>query len=262
MTCINCNQEVTGSFCAACGQRAIVKRITFKEGWYDFWARIYGFDGMFPRTLRDLTIRPGVAARRFIDGNRVMYYGPVGYFFLMITVFLLLLSMMSMDFVEFMKGMQKMMPVKPQGTEMERLIQRFVADNLKLFAFIAIPLQAIASRYIFFRKSEFNFTEHLILPLFTMGHLYWLSMISAVYYKISGQLFNGWIQIAISVAYLAFAYTSFITYQPKWKSFLKGIGVYVVGQFFFFVLMTIVVVGIILFMAVVDPDSLQMFRPK
>jgi len=60
--------------------------------YHDFQARIYGLDGMFPRTLRDVTLRPGQASRTFIQGNRVKYYGPVGYFFLMITVLLLLMN--------------------------------------------------------------------------------------------------------------------------------------------------------------------------
>jgi Protein of unknown function (DUF3667) len=93
--CINCHAETTGKFCSNCGQRMTVKRITFREGWNDFWARIYGFDGMFPNTLRDLTVRPGKASQLVIDGNRVKYYGPVGYFFLMITLLCLVGSLLD-----------------------------------------------------------------------------------------------------------------------------------------------------------------------
>lgn len=103
--CINCQQEVSDNYCSHCGQRTHVKRISLREGWNDFWARVYGFDGMFPNTLRDLTLRPGVAARIFISGNRVKYYGPVGYFFLMITVFLLLLDLLNIELADFLKEM-------------------------------------------------------------------------------------------------------------------------------------------------------------
>src|SRR5688572_4844803 len=100
MQCINCSTESDGKYCPTCGQRMTVKRISFREGFYDFGARIYGFDSQFPRTLRDLTIRPGVAAKRFIEGNRAMYYGPVGYYFLMITVMFLVASILGIDFTE------------------------------------------------------------------------------------------------------------------------------------------------------------------
>ena len=67
-------------------------------------ARIYGFDGMFPPTLRDITIRPCVASRKYIEGNRVAYYGPVGYFFLMVTLIYIVASLFNIDLVEFMKS--------------------------------------------------------------------------------------------------------------------------------------------------------------
>src|SRR5258705_13671611 len=103
MTGLNCGGEVTSNYCPNCGQRSGVKRITLREGWHDFLARVYGFDGMFPRTLRDLTLRPGFAAKEFIRGNRMKYYGPVGYFFLMITLFLLVIGFTGTELKDFMQ---------------------------------------------------------------------------------------------------------------------------------------------------------------
>ena len=52
MNCINCNQEVSGNFCSQCGQRVHVKRITFKEGWFDFWdGRVQLFRSQLDHTL-------------------------------------------------------------------------------------------------------------------------------------------------------------------------------------------------------------------
>jgi hypothetical protein len=124
-----------------------------------------------------------------------------------------------------------------------------------------VPFQAIASRYIFFRKSGFNFAENMVLPLFTLGHLYWLSMVSAVTFSITGNLINSTAQLVITFIYLAFAYTSFITYQPRWKSFLKGIGVYLVGQILFMFMFVLVLLSYIVYLAVANPDALNMFKP-
>jgi hypothetical protein len=63
-TCINCNANVETPYCPACGQPNPPKKISIKNVWNDFVSRTYGFDGMFPRTIRDLTIRPGAAANR------------------------------------------------------------------------------------------------------------------------------------------------------------------------------------------------------
>jgi hypothetical protein len=144
MMCVNCGNEVTDNFCSHCGQRTSVKRITLREGWNDFWSRVYGFDGMLPRTLRDLTLRPGVVAQKYIDCNRVLYYGPVGYFFLMLTLYLLMIGMIGVDIKEMLAQNQQMLaPVEPgQGQQkFSQLVLEWVSNNMKLM----LPLHIIFS---------------------------------------------------------------------------------------------------------------------
>jgi hypothetical protein len=257
MQCINCNQETAGNFCSNCGQRTEVKRITFKEGWSDFWARIYGFDGMFPRTLRDLTIRPGLAARRFIEGNRAMYYGPVGYFFLMITLMLLLYDMMGISFVEIMKatGQSMSQPSTQAQAVFTQKIFQSISDNLKIFFFAFIPFQAFAARYIFFRKAGFNFIEHMVLPFYVMGHDLWINIILGVIYAINGQYY-AW-SAFLAFFYFGFAYATMMTYQSRVKAFFKGIGVWAVGYVSLVLAMILVMVAIILVMRFLNPDALK-----
>jgi hypothetical protein len=259
MTCINCNQEVTENFCPNCSQRTTVKRITFKEGWYDFWARIYGFDGMFPRTLRDLTIRPGVAAKRFIEGNRVLYYGPVGYFFLMITVMLLLYDMMGISFVDIMKATGESMP-QPTAQSQSQIVfsQKMfqaISDNLKIFFFAFIPFQAFAARYIFFRKAGFNFVEHSVLPFYIMGHDLWINIVFGVVYAINGEFYT-WSAL-ITFFYFGYAYSTFMTHQSRVKAFFKGIGVWLVGYLLLILILMLVSVAIVLVVGKTNPEALK-----
>ncbi|MFM8912432.1 MAG: DUF3667 domain-containing protein [Flammeovirgaceae bacterium] len=263
-TCINCGQPITNKFCSNCGQRAGVKRITFREGWNDFWARIYGFDGMFPRTLKYLTIRPGQAAKIFLAGNRARYYGPVGYFFLMITLFLLALSLLGIDVVEFMKSIGD--TTRPTGSikvgsPQEKLMtdtMRVVTENLKLVSLIYIPFQAFASRFIFFRHSGYNFVEHCVLPLYLQGHVYWLSILSAVIFKILGTFDFNFVVLLISLVYVPFGYMNFFSNQPKVKAFFKGLGIYISAQLLFSLLVIIIVV-ILLF---TNSEFYETLRPS
>jgi hypothetical protein len=261
-TCINCGQTVTESFCGKCGQRARVKRITFREGWNDFWARIYGFDGMFPRTLRDLTVRPGEVARTYMSGNRARYYGPVGYFFLMITLFLLSMSLLNINPEDFIKSVRNYgFAPQVKGKGQEEFVQnvfQFVTDNLKMISFIMIPAQALAARYIFFTKSGFNFLEHTVLPFFIQGHLYWLSIISVLVLKISGSFIFNAVTSLVSFIYFPFAYTTLFNNRPRIKTFFKGIGVMIFGQ-----LLLATIALIIFFIAIkLNPDLYEMIRPK
>ena len=262
--CINCDQDATDQFCSHCGQRVGVKRITFREGWYDFWARIYGFDGMFPRTLRDLTIRPGVAARTFIAGNRAKYYGPVGYFFLMITLLYLVSSILDVPLIELMKSANKatnFVGTPKAGSGQEKfgeVIMQYISDNLKLVSFLFIPLQAFCSRFIFFRKSGENYFEHTVLPFYIQGNIYWLSILSVILYSIFGFFLPGKISVVVSICYFGYAYADFFGYQSKVKAFLKGIGVYFFSQLLLLTLFSI----ILLILLKTNPAIYEMLKPS
>ncbi|MBI3220775.1 MAG: DUF3667 domain-containing protein [Bacteroidetes bacterium] len=261
--CLNCQQEVFDQYCSHCGQRTQVKRITFREGWNDFWARIYGFDGMFPNTLRDLTIRPGFAAHSFISGNRVKYYGPVGYFFLMITLFILVLSMLDMDVAYFMShaGRAGLQTPPKAGSGQEKVMQQtfqLVSDNLKIISFLYIPFQAFASRYIFFRKQNLNFIEHMVLPFYLQGHIYWISIATACFLKISDSMIISYPLLLISFIYIPFGYMNMFSHQSKVVSFLKGIGVYVTGQLIFGIMVAIIVVVLM----IINPEIFELLKPS
>ncbi len=262
MTCINCGADVTGKYCSNCSQRLSVKRLTFKEGWYDFWARIYGFDGMFPRTFKDLTLRPGNAALDFISGNRVRYYGPVGYFFFLITCYRLLLSMLGIDHAEYMKEMQAGLPFEQKETKVSQETRNVVAEYFKLIAFIYIPFQAFAARYIFFRKQNLNFLEHAVLPLYVLGHFYWIQMIEVIFYRITGSGFGVLVQFVAIGLYIGYAYTSFIRNQSKIKVFFKGLGVYFLGYFLVMIVAIVIGMAIALTMLYFDPSAIDSIRPS
>lgn len=266
MTCINCQQEVTGTYCSNCGQRSTVKRISLREGWNDFWSRVYGFDGMFPRTLRDLTLRPGVAARKFIDGNRVQYYGPVGYFFLMVTLFLIVASIIGVDIREFYSISQSTLAPKPKPgsgqEEFNKMVMDFVADNTRILAFAMIPFNALASRYFLFRKSGLNYLEHTVMPFYLTGHIYWLNIASLVVYKLTSSFALHFIIGPITFFYFAYAYTTFINYQAKWKSFIKGLLVYAIGMFLFIIVISIISIAIVILLAYLNPEAFEMLRPS
>lgn len=261
--CVNCRAEVTGTFCSNCGQRATVKRLTFKEGLNDFVARIYGFDGMFPRTLRDLTIRPGKATLKFIERNRVSYYGPVGYFFLTITLMYLVASLLGIDMLDFMKNSAEASMQQPPkaGTGQQKFLEdlmKLISENMKLVSFAIVPIQAFYSRYLFFRKSNLNFIEHTVLPFYTLGHIYWLSILSLLSYSIFGKFLPAWVQLIVSFGYFGFAYADLFTYQNKFKAFLKGLGIYIIAQ------ITFTIIGIIVGIIVVllNPELIEMIRPS
>lgn len=256
-TCKNCGASISGNFCSACGQRTSVKRINWRDGWNDFWSRVYGFDGMFPRTLRDLTIRPGQATREYINGNRVKYYGPVGYFFLMITVFLLILSLINLSFKDFMMSMQATSQQTEGQQKVAQMFSSWISENMRIFSFAIIPFISL-SAMLFFRKSKLNFLEHAVLPLYLNGHIYWFSTISAIVFKISGIYSLNWVGSILTFVLFGMGYMQLMNYQSPVKAFIKGVFTYFLGFLLFLLLFTIL--GIVYVLS--DPEMLELMRPK
>lgn len=261
MQCVNCSSEVTSAFCPHCGQRSGVARITLKDSLRDFWAQVAGFDGLFFRTLRDLTLRPGVVARSHINGVRVKYFGPIGYFFFMITLLLLWLSLLQLDFIELIESRQDAMQVGDPNSVVMTRVTRWVSDNIKWVLFLAVPFQALVARFVFFRRSGMNFAEHTVPLFYTAGHLFWLTMATFAYHKVMNDLPAIAVSI-LSILYFGYVYSTLITHQSRWKAFSKGIGVYVGGQLLFALALVIVGVVFVVGLAMISPETFEGIRPS
>ncbi len=262
MDCINCGTPTDGNYCPQCGQRMKVKRISFKEGFQDFGARIYGFDSQFPRTLRDLTIRPGIAAKRFIEGNRALYYGPVGYYFLMITVMLLIASILGVDFNEMMMSRSKdlSMVEQPAGSgpaEATRRLQMMVLDNFKIFTFTLVLFVTLWQK-VFFRKSGYNLLEHSVMVFFVMGHFYWLTILDLMISEATGLKMSYLFSLVVMVLFFSFATSQLYDYQSKVKAFVKGIFSFLIGYATFAIFIAVITLIIFLF----DPEMMELMRKK
>lgn len=118
------------------------------------------------------------------------------------------------------------------------------------------------ARYFLFRKSEMNFLEHTVLPFYLLGHIYWISIISLFVYTFTGSFFLNTISVVVMIFYFGFAYSNFITHQSKWRSFFKGLLVYVGGQLLLVVAISIIGIVVVLILLKVNPDALELIRPS
>lgn len=264
MNCINCGEDVTGNFCSNCGQKKKISRITLKEGWNDFWSKLYGFDGVFFRTISDLTIRPGFVAQSFIKGNRVTYYGPISYFFLMVTLFIIILNLLGLDFKAFINASQETFQMTEQSKaqqEINQTVMGLVSENIRIVAFLFIPFSAIAAHKIFFRKSGLNFMENAVLPLYLVGHIYWITILSTFVFKLAGS-FALYMSIPVfSILFFGYGYVNFNPIQTKWKAFVRGLMVYLFGQLFFVIAIAVVTIVVFVVLFFVNPDFFESLRP-
>jgi hypothetical protein len=256
LLCVNCSETVNTAYCPACGQKNPPKKINALTLYTDFQSRIYGFDGMFPRTLIDLTIRPGKVVKAFVSGNRIAYVGPVGYFFLTITIFLLLASMLDVTFSEFMSAMNSFTGKQSEGqVELSNQIGALMNEYLRLFSFF-IALLLVVSTWVFFRRSGFNFLEHAVLVFYNNGHMLWVSIIMLIAYKISGASLNALILLSISMVYYIFTCISTFTYKRKWVIGIRAFFAFI-ASYFFYILVFSLAFGFYISM---HPELLEKFK--
>ncbi|UII30270.1 DUF3667 domain-containing protein [Fulvivirga ulvae] len=253
--CINCSAEVNATYCCHCGQKVDVNRLKWKVLLSELNQRVLGLDNRFARTIKDLTVRPGKVVRSFIDGNRVKYINPVGYLFILSTVYVLFISILNIDMVEFTKDIGGMFQnEKSQEIEAEGF-QRMLMGNMKIMSFTLIPFFAMAA-YVVFRKKGYNLLETSVLVFYTHAHPLVLSFIALFVYKFSGVSGNNYI-FPVTILYFAFACSGF--YQGnKVLNFTKGLLSYLLGFLFFgFVIFIFVIL-----LAAIDMESFESLFPR
>lgn len=87
--CLNCRSPLLGDYCHACGQKGHVHR-SLGAFAHDLLHGVLHFEGKIWRTLPLLVWRPGELTRRYVDGQRASFVGPLPLFlfgvFLMFAV--------------------------------------------------------------------------------------------------------------------------------------------------------------------------------
>jgi hypothetical protein len=89
--CADCGAELTGRFCANCGQPAHIHRSLLHLG-EELLHGVMHFDGRIWRTLPMLLFRPGTLTRNWVHGKRSRYVSPLAIFLFTLFVMFMALS--------------------------------------------------------------------------------------------------------------------------------------------------------------------------
>jgi len=172
--CLNCDAPLTGLYCASCGQKHIENALTIRFFIKTFVDAITNTDSRVFSTFKDLFMRPGYVAKRYVSGGRRQYINPLRLCLLVIGTYLAILalngwispvidsSLLQTNVAEREPGIF--------GVEFYK-VWRDLYANHRLFIYLgAIPVAAVAIRYAFY-KSGYNYIATLVMLLYT-GALY------------------------------------------------------------------------------------------
>ncbi|MDN5200098.1 DUF3667 domain-containing protein [Fulvivirgaceae bacterium BMA10] len=227
-TCTNCGAEVHQKYCPDCGQKKDVPRLRFKTFFEDFLNRMWGFDGMVLRTIKELTLRPGKVMQEYIRGVRVKYVGPVSYYFLLFAVYFLIMELFDIDLTQIAPDVSESMGIEESEEQraFKESFQAKVFDNMHFLGILQFPFIAWWAR-VFFKKSGYNFLENTVFAFYASSHPLIIStallpltgLSSSVYYT-----FN----LLFSLVYFIWCTIQFYKIKNIIAGILKGLFFYIV----------------------------------
>lgn len=251
--CVNCNNALLGNFCHHCGQKVDVPKLTFKSLLVDLQQRLFGFDGRVLNTIRDMTIRPEKVVQSFLSGVRVYYVGPVGYYFLLLTVFVLLTSALNVEMKEYTAATNDLFGVgKSDNAKAQEALQETMFGNFRVLSFVMIP-GFIFATFILFYKSKLNIIQTAVFTFYTQAHPMLLSIIGLFLFKFTHSPVVITYVAPVSFIYYAYSAVRFFKHNSPVWSFIKGLLVTVLGVIFFafLVLFAMAIYGFI------DPEGMK-----
>lgn len=221
--CKNCNTELNGNYCSNCGQPAKLKRIDahyIKQEIED----VLNFDKGIFYTIKELLIKPGKNVREFFTENRSRLVKPI--IFLIVTSLIYSLVNHYFHIEEQYVQFDETNPTTT-GSIMKWIQENYGYANILMGIFIAFFIK------LFFRKSNYNFYEILILLCFVMG----IGMLILALFAL--------IQVVIHIELMQFAGILFMGYttfaiadffdKRKVKNYFKSLAAYMLGMIAFFV---------------------------
>ncbi|MEP2025016.1 MAG: DUF3667 domain-containing protein [Reichenbachiella sp.] len=200
----------------------------------DFFSRIYGLDGAFSRTVIGLFKNPGTVTLEYIKGIREMYVGPVGYYFLMFAILLLLIKILGFSVSNYFPKTDNLSDSiidetgstrSQEAKVLAKMVQGKIHNNMQYIAVLMVPFAGFWTR-LWFKNSEFNILESTVLAFFTHGQTIIFNIVGFLVFAISGYKNNAVI-VLLATTYQLIGVSLFFTQKVNFKSLVKGFCAYV-----------------------------------
>lgn len=169
MECITCKQNHSSLFCPYCGEDSTIERLSFKSIIASSIHSLTNLDKGFLYNLKGLTLFPKQLITNYIGGQRKFVLNPFLYLVISMSLYILANHFIPQTRVwgndrnttePYTKGFEK-------GVEIGLIARAFLKDYFKYFWFLSVPLLSFATSTLF---KKYNFTEHLVINSFIIGH--------------------------------------------------------------------------------------------
>lgn len=201
--CPNCNTQLIGTFCHACGQKVLEpKERTFRHFVFQFFGSAFFLENNFMKNLWVLLTKPGRLSSDFMEGKRKRWMPPFS-LFLLINIFYFWYT----PFSDFNLTLKEHMNVSPYAAFATSLInERLEKRNSTLENYVTtferksgsyanslvvlhVPFLALLLSLLYYRNRLF-FADHFVFALHLLGFVLLISLIIALLLFIDGYVFS------------------------------------------------------------------------
>lgn len=261
-TCLNCNTEITQNFCANCGQKKY-KRIDRKYIWDEVQYSTVHMNKGFFYSLKNTLKNPGKTARTFIDGNRINHYKPIALAFILSGIS----AFISFKIIGFNEVMETIQDPQNKNPTMIKDVNAFTQTYNSLIFLALIPFFALFTKWSF-KSWGHNFFEHVVMNAFILAYYNIISII--LFYPLLYLFKDNLDAVFLIITLTMLSFLVIIPYffknfyaEHSFKSVLKRFLLFVVlASIFSIILFFLIIIGMVGYMAVFNPEALKQFAPK
>ncbi len=176
--CLNCGYSFQGNYCSSCGQKASVKKLTWKTLSDEFFHFFTHAEHSFLYTSRSLFTNPGHIVKEFLDGKRKKVHKPITFVLIWFAIYKLISA--GYDSIVLWLDLEKFSRSEPtlrilwHGTKNKALVQY---ENFITILIVA-PLLVLLG-WIVFRKTKTSFVERWVALIYGSAYSVMISTLLA-----------------------------------------------------------------------------------
>ncbi len=182
LNCKNCNSVVKDNYCGHCGQAAATDRINVHYLLHEVQHSLLHVDKGILYTIKKLLLNPGKTIKDYLDGKRVIHFKPFALVILLGGIY----GFFTFFFEVYPES--EVIDTSPDSSikinNYSKLMLDWIYSHYSLVMLSIIPFSALSS-FLIFRKSGYNYIEHLVIYSYITGIQILILLVSyPIYYSI------------------------------------------------------------------------------
>lgn len=253
MQCKNCNKKLNDNqnFCDDCGAKVIRNRLTPKVLAKHVNEEFLSIDNKFLKTLIDLIKKPEAVIGGYIQGLRKKYIGVIPFYAISLTILGFQTFILQQFFPEFLDAQNtffdESFKMGSGGAENPMSgYPEFFNNYQGVFFSILMPFIAVGTWIVFLDYRKHNYTEHLVINLYTTAQIIYFSFITYLLFAFFG--IADYLLASLIITPLTIIYGAFIFKKLYPLSFINVLIRYV-AAYIIYIIMFMVIVAIVLVIA-------------